>query len=168
LMPETFKGLWRQRLRWAQGGIEVLRRYFKLLFKWHSRRMWMVGLELIVSTTWAYLIMALFALWLIGLFVELPDYLAVSTIRPGWGGIVLGATCLIQFGVSLTIDSRYEPALSRYYYWMIWYPMLYWAIHSTATVVAVPKALLKVQGSRAIWVSPDRGIRPRRKGSEHG
>jgi len=168
LMPETLKGLWRQRLRWAQGGIEVFRRYRRLLIKWHSRRMWMVGLELVISTFWAYLIAGIVLLWLLGLFFSLPDYLVVSTLRPGWGGVILGITCLIQFAVSLTIDSRYEPSLSRYYYWMIWYPMLYWAIHSAATVVAVPKALLKAKGSRAIWVSPDRGIRPRRREQEGG
>jgi len=168
LMPETLSGLWRQRLRWAQGGIEVLQRYFRLLLKWQSRRMWMVGLELCVSTFWAYVIGLVFVLWFVGLFVSLPPYMEISTVLPGWGGIILGATCLIQFGVSLAIDSRYEPALSRYYYWMIWYPMLYWLIHSAATVVAVPKALMKTRGKRAIWVSPDRGIRPRRKGSQHG
>jgi biofilm PGA synthesis N-glycosyltransferase PgaC len=167
LMPETFRGLWRQRLRWAQGGIEVFRRYRHLLLKWHSRRMWLVGVELIVSTFWAYMIACVFLLWLLGFVVALPHYLQISTVLPGWGGIILGATCLIQFGVSLTIDSRYEPALSRYYYWMIWYPMLYWVIHSTATVVAVPKAYLKSRGSRAIWVSPDRGVRPRRN-RQHG
>lgn len=168
LMPETLRGLWRQRLRWAQGGIEVFRRYFYLLTKWQNRRMWFVGLELAISTFWAYMIGLVFALWIIGLFTSLPDYMTISSVLPGWGGIILGATCLIQFGVSLAIDSRYEPALSRYYYWMIWYPMLYWLIHSTATVVAVPKALLKTRGSRAIWVSPDRGIRPRRRSREHG
>jgi biofilm PGA synthesis N-glycosyltransferase PgaC len=167
-MPETLSGLWRQRLRWAQGGIEVLQRYFRLLLKWQSRRMWMVGLELCVSTFWAYMIGLVFVLWFVGLFVSLPGYMQITTVLPGWGGIILGATCLIQFGVSLAIDSRYEPALSRYYYWMIWYPMLYWLIHSAATVVAVPKAILKTRGKRAIWVSPDRGIRPPRKGSEHG
>jgi len=168
LMPETFSGLWRQRLRWAQGGIEVFQRYFSLLTKWQSRRMWFVGLELVVSTFWAYMIGFVFIMWFLGLFMQLPDYMSISSVLPGWGGIILGATCLIQFGVSLAIDSRYEPSLSRYYYWMIWYPMLYWLIHSAATVVAVPKALLKARGSRAIWVSPDRGIRPRRKGTEHG
>ena len=32
-MPETLKGLWKQRLRWSQGGIEVLGAYFHKLFK---------------------------------------------------------------------------------------------------------------------------------------
>jgi biofilm PGA synthesis N-glycosyltransferase PgaC len=160
LMPETFKGLWRQRLRWAQGGIEVFRRYWRQLLRWKSRRMWVVGLELIVSTLWAYTIAVIFALWFIGLIVPLDPPYIVSSMLPGWSGVILGSTCLIQFAVSLAIDSRYEPALSRFYYWMIWYPTLYWMIHSAATIVAVPKTLLKRRGARAVWKSPDRGIRP--------
>ena len=161
LMPETVSGLWHQRLRWAQGGIEVLVRHFRELLTWRNRRMWMVGVELIISTFWAYTIAFVFAIWLLGQFFALPALLHVSAVLPGWSGVMLGATCLLQFGVSLMIDSRYEPrTLGRYYYWMIWYPMIYWAIHAAASVVAVPKALLKHRGSRAIWVSPDRGIRP--------
>ncbi len=160
LMPETYKGLWRQRLRWAQGGIEVFARYWPLLLSWKSRRMWLVGIELIVSTIWAYTILAILVLWTIGLILPLNPPFIVSSMLPTWSGVILGATCLIQFGVSLAIDSRYEPALSRYYYWMIWYPMLYWMIHSAATIVAVPKTILKKRGQRAVWVSPDRGVRP--------
>lgn len=160
LMPETLKGLWRQRLRWAQGGVEVFRRYFRRLLKWRSRRMWIIGLELIVSTFWAYTIGFVFCLWGLGLLLPLPPPFNVLSILPGWSGVILGVTCLIQFGVSLAIDSRYEPSLGKYYYWMIWYPMVYWMLHSAATIVALPIALSKARGKRAIWVSPDRGIQP--------
>jgi biofilm PGA synthesis N-glycosyltransferase PgaC len=160
LMPETLKGLWRQRLRWAQGGVEVFCRYARQLLRWRSRRMWVVGLELLVSTFWAYTIAGVVVLWALGLVFPMPAPFVVSTVLPGWAGVILGATCLIQFGVSLAIDSRYEPALGRYYYWMIWYPMIYWMIHSTATIVSVPKAISKERGKRAVWVSPDRGVRP--------
>jgi len=158
LMPETYKGLWRQRLRWAQGAIEVFLRYGRDLFRWKSRRMWIVALELAVSTIWAYTIGAIFLLWVIGLITPLDPPYVVSNMLPGWAGVILGSTCLIQFGVSLTIDSRYEPALGRYYYWMIWYPTIYWMIQSTASIVAVPKTLIKRRGQRAVWESPDRGI----------
>lgn len=161
LMPETLRGLWKQRLRWAQGGVETLGRYFKQLCTWRSRRMWMVGVELVTSTFWAYNMAFISILWLLGLFVQLPAALRVSAVLPGWSGVILGVTCLLQFGISLVIDGRYEPrALARYYYWMIWYPMAYWVFHATASVVAVPKAIRKRRGSRAIWVSPDRGVRP--------
>ena len=161
LMPETFKGLWRQRLRWAQGGIEVLHRYFGALLRWRSRRMWLVGLELIASSVWAYIMGAIFTLWVIGFFWPLDPPWFVSSILPGWAGVVLGITCLVQFTVSLAIDSRYEPSLGRHYYWIIWYPLIYWMLHSAATIVAIPKALLKRRGKRAVWVSPDRGIQQR-------
>ena len=160
LMPETLKGLWRQRLRWAQGGIEVFARHLRDLLSWKSRRMWLVGVELVVSTLWAYSMGLVFTLWALGLVVDLPPPLNVATVLPGWAGVVLGATCLVQFGVSLTIDSRYEPRLGQYYYWVIWYPMIYWVVQAAASIVAVPKALTKKRGERAIWVSPDRGVRP--------
>ncbi len=34
LMPETLKGLWKQRLRWSQGGAEVLLRYSSKVLCW--------------------------------------------------------------------------------------------------------------------------------------
>ena len=102
-----------------------------------------------------------FAFALSNVFVRRMQSVSVQLkSASSWAGVVLGATCLLQFGISLAIDSRYEPRLGRYYYWMIWYPMIYWAIHAAASVVALPTALRKHRGSRAIWVSPDRGIRP--------
>jgi biofilm PGA synthesis N-glycosyltransferase PgaC len=161
LMPETFKGLWSQRLRWAQGGIEVLIRHFRELITWRCRRMWMVGVELIVSTLWAYTMAFVFFVWLAGQFFTLPPPLAVTAVLPGWSGVLLGSTCLLQFMISLIIDSRYEAnTLGRYYYWMIWYPMVYWTIQAAASCAAVPKAIRKRRGKRAVWTSPDRGFRP--------
>lgn len=162
LMPETFKGLWSQRLRWAQGGIEVLFRHFRELLTWRSRRMWVVCIELVVSTFWAYTIVFVYTIWLIGQFFTLPPPLVVHAVLPGWSGVLLGSTCLLQFLISLIIDSRYESnTLGRYYYWMIWYPMVYWSIQAAASCAALPKAIHKRRGKRAVWVSPDRGYRPR-------
>ena len=161
LMPETLKGLWRQRVRWAQGGVEVLIRHFRELLTLRNRRMWLVAVELVVSMFWAYVMAFIFLIWSLGQFFDLPQVLQVSTILPGWTGVILGATCLVQFALSLIIDSRYESRqLGQFYYWIIWYPMVYWLIHATASVVAVPRAIIKRRGTRAIWVSPDRGIRP--------
>jgi biofilm PGA synthesis N-glycosyltransferase PgaC len=160
LMPETIKGLWRQRLRWAQGGFEAFGRYFSKLRHWRSRRLWLVAVEFAISTFWAFTIGGVAVLWALGLFIDMPAPLHVSTLLPGWAGVLLGTTCLVQFGISLSIDSRYEPRLGRYYYWMIWYPMAYWAIHAAATIVAVPTAMRAARRQRVTWESPDRGLRP--------
>lgn len=75
--------------------------------------------------------------------------------------MILGTTCLLQFGVSLLIDSRYERRMGRYYYWMIWYPMVYWILNVITTVVALPRAIVhRRQFRRGAWDSTDRGLRP--------
>lgn len=52
-MPETLKGLWKQRLRWAQGGAEVFLVNLRRLFHWQHHRMWPLFLEYACSTLWA-------------------------------------------------------------------------------------------------------------------
>lgn len=159
LMPETLRGLWRQRLRWAQGGAEVLLRYSKRLGLWRSRRMWGIYVEYLSSVFWSYTMIMILLLWTLGWFFELPEELNIPTLIPSWGGVLLGATCLLQFAVSLIIDSRYEPSITKTYYWMIWYPLIYWLINVFTTAVGLIKALFKQRNTRAIWTSPDRGIR---------
>ena len=160
LMPETLTGLWRQRLRWAQGGVEVLLKYLHHLFSWRKRRMWMVYLEFIVSVAWAYGMALTVLLWLAGQVLAMPEPLRIEALTPGWNGALLGITCMIQFAVSLLIDARFERGIGRYYYWMIWYPIAYWFLNVLTVTVAVPRALFRRRGTRATWQSPDRGIRP--------
>lgn len=160
LMPETLRGLWRQRLRWAQGGMEVFLKYLPQVTSWRKRRMWMVYLEYLTSVIWAYLMIVVILLYLIGKFVDLPPGMHVATVLPGWSGVVLGITCMLQFAVALLIDARFERGIGRVYYWMIWYPVVYWLLNVLTAVVAAPRAIMKRRGARATWVSPDRGLKP--------
>ena len=159
LMPETLKGLWKQRLRWAQGGVEVMLRHSTDLLSWRKRRMWLVLFEYLLSVVWAYIMVFIMLLWAIGLFVQMPVQLEVRSILPSWHGVILAMVCLTQFAASLIIDRRYEARVGRNYYWMIWYPIAYWLLSLLTTVTAVPKTLLKRRRQRATWVSPDRGVR---------
>jgi biofilm PGA synthesis N-glycosyltransferase PgaC len=157
LMPETLRGLWRQRLRWAQGGIEVIIKYFPTLLSWRKRHMWPVFLEFFTSIFWAYTMVGIGLAALLGQITSLPSMPDLSTWLPSWSGALLGITCLLQFTVSLTIDSRYERGIWKYYFWIIWYPLAYWLFIMLTAVAAVPKAMLKRKGTRAVWTSPDRG-----------
>jgi biofilm PGA synthesis N-glycosyltransferase PgaC len=159
LMPETLQGLWRQRLRWAMGGTQVLFGQRGKLGNWRHRRMVPVYLEYFISVLWAYSMAVVIVLWLLGLFVTLPLAWRIDSLLPGWNGMVIGTTCLLQFAVSMFLDSKYEKGVGRYYYWMIWYPLAYWLLSVCTTVVAVPKVILRGR-QRATWVSPDRGIHP--------
>ena len=160
LMPETFKGLWRQRLRWAQGGAEVFLKHVRQIWTWRRRRMWMLISEYIFSVAWAFAFLFSLVLWALGKFVALPEGLNVPTIvPPAFWGLLLATTCLFQFAVALAIESRYERRLLRSIYCIIWYPMAFWLISLATTLVGFPRALFKRGGKRAVWTSPDRGFR---------
>jgi biofilm PGA synthesis N-glycosyltransferase PgaC len=158
LMPETYKGLWKQRLRWAQGGVEVLMKHAGSLLSWRKRRMWGVLAEYFFSVIWAYVMLGILILWALGLVFAMPPALYVDSILPRWHGMVLALICMSQFAVSMIIDRRYEAGVGRNYFWMVWYPIAYWLLSLFTTVVAVPKTLFRGKPKRATWVSPDRGV----------
>jgi len=65
LMPESMKGLYKQRLRWAQGGAETIIKYFPKIWHWKNRRLWPMYIEYFVTAIWAVL-WVLFALFTLG------------------------------------------------------------------------------------------------------
>jgi biofilm PGA synthesis N-glycosyltransferase PgaC len=154
------KGLWQQRLRWSTGGIQVMMKNWRIEHLWSARRMWPVLLEYMMSVLWAYSILVIATLWLAGFVIELPAEYRVSAFLSGWNGIMVGTTCLMQIGVSLALDARYDKGSLKSFYWMIWYPLAYWILSMITTIVAVPRALLRDTKKRARWISPDRGILP--------
>jgi biofilm PGA synthesis N-glycosyltransferase PgaC len=161
LMPETLAGLWKQRLRWAMGGAQVLFKNVGVLLHPSQSFMWPLLLEMCVSAFWSYAMLVLTALWAAGLVLPAGSIPVVaSPLSPQGSGLILGTACLLQFGFSSWLDRRYDRGLARNLFSMIWYPFAFWIINTASTVVAYPKVLLRGQGKRARWVSPDRGIRP--------
>jgi len=160
VVPETLAGLWRQRLRWAHGGIEAARKHAYLLGRWSERRMWPVFVEYVMGAVWCYA-------WLLTVILFLctwllpdiwPTQFAVRSLFPRWTGVVLAMASLLQFSVGLYLDSHYEKRIFRNLYWAIWYPMVYWMLSSITTVVAIPQVLLRRdQQLHVRWKSPDRG-----------
>jgi biofilm PGA synthesis N-glycosyltransferase PgaC len=157
LMPETLKGLWQQRLRWAMGGIQSVFKYGYVFRHWHLRRMWLVYVEYIMSVLWAFAMGTTLALWFVSLFVTLPPHWQVQII-PGWHGVAIGSTCLLQVLTGIVLDRHYDVKSFRQYFWMIWYPLLYWMLNMCTTIWAVPKTILRARDKRAVWHSPDRGV----------
>jgi len=179
LVPETVSSLWKQRLRWAQGGFEAAIKFGKEIFRWKNRRMWLVGLEYWVSVLWCYAITFTILCWAATNTLPeeyWPDALVVSTLIPKWTGVALAIVCLVQFSIGLLLDSLYERrGLFRYLFWAIWYPAFYWLLSAATTVAAVPKGIIKMGKTRhAVWVSPGRKllyaplrVREARHKSEH-
>jgi len=156
LMPETLRGLFRQRLRWAQGGGEVFLRYFTTSLKWENRRFWILMFEYMLSVIWCYSVILFILTWsMTSLFSDFSYSMAGDFISYFGGALV--AISFIQFTVSFIIDSRYDKKIFRCAYWCIWYPFVYWILNIITVVIAFPKAVMRQKGRNATWESPDRG-----------
>lgn len=161
LMPETLRGLWNQRLRWAQGGAQAAIDYFwPLVGNRVSPGMSPIYLDFVLSVTWAYTMLATLVIGLISAFGGMPaGGPAGFRLVPEWWGVTLAATYLSQAIVAAFIERRYDKGLVANMFWIVWYPLAYWMISSATTVVALPRAIFQRRSARTTWVSPDRGLR---------
>jgi biofilm PGA synthesis N-glycosyltransferase PgaC len=158
-VPETIMGLWRQRFRWSQGGVEVLKKHRDIWKDWRQRRLWPIFVESIFSIIWAYSFWVLTSIGILTAVFSLALPIRVAPpIPPQWTGALLALVCIIQFMVSMFVDRSYEKNMLRYLFWVIWYPFMYWMISSFTVIFAAPKAVFKKKETRAVWKSPDRGL----------
>lgn len=169
LVPETLSGLWRQRCRWSQGGVEVLRRHRGVWTDLRQRRIWPLYIDYILSVGWAHIFLITMFFWLYG-YISGDWFFIASLGNPivHWNGAVIALVCLLQFAVSLFIDGRYDKRLWTTYFWVIWYPVAYWLFNALTVIVATPRALTKKFGRAATWVSPDRGLRVVKRHAQQG
>lgn len=160
LMPETLKGLFKQRLRWAQGGAETFLKYIPQVLRWENRSMWPLTVEYLLSTLWSFALGVAMLVWLVGRVFPLPNAMQIDALfPPSFTGLVLAGMCLLQFTISTLIDSRYEANLYRSMFWIIWYPFAYWLVNFFTTLWSFPAVMLRLRRRRARWSSPDRGIK---------
>jgi poly-beta-1,6-N-acetyl-D-glucosamine synthase len=160
LMPETLKGLWRQRLRWAEGGMQSVLAATPVMFRRGAWRLLPVWANFFISVIWAYamllglLLGAVSAIW--------PQWtggpLGFGAL-PQWWGAVLALTYLLQSAVSVALDSRFEKGLAKSLFWVIWYPLVFWLLQTFTAVLGTPRAMLRSKTQRGTWISPDRGVR---------
>ena len=160
LMPETLRGLWRQRLRWAEGGMQsVLAATGPML----RRRVWRllpIWTNFMVSVAWSYAMLIGLTAWAVSsLFPDLTGGPLGFGPGPRWWGIVLALTYILQCVVSVALDYRFERGLLRSLFWVIWYPLGFWLLHAVTAAAGAPRAMLRRKSTRGTWVSPDRGVR---------
>src|SRR5215813_10110247 len=155
LMPETLKGLWKQRLRWAEGGVEMMVDFFRPMVRGARPSLLLAYIEYVLSLVWAYVMafcLIIGLMWTVGLapHTVLPGFQLI----PQWWGLTLSVTYLVQALVSHLLERRFEPHMLRSLFWMIWYPMAFWMINMATAVAALPIALLRPRKERTTWTSP--------------
>jgi biofilm PGA synthesis N-glycosyltransferase PgaC len=156
LMPETLKGLWKQRLRWAQGGAEIIFKYGKTVVANPSLRMLPIFFDYLFSILWANILAIVIVFWILKQ-VGLIAYDFNLLIPTHWG-LTLACVFIIQSSLSLLIDTKYEKGILKTIVWMIWYPLAYWMINAGTSFFGFYKAIFKPKKKFAVWTSPDRGI----------
>ena len=157
LMPETLGGLWRQRLRWAEGGLQVLASNLDLLLRPRHWRLLPLLLEPLLSVVWAHLLALAMLLTLTGPLLSGSLNVSLTALVPqGWATVLL-LVCALQFAVSFWLDQPYDVGLRRIGFWMIWYPVAYWLLSFAATLRACWRIRSNSRPDRARWHSPDRG-----------
>ena len=152
LVPETIKGLFRQRKRWAQGGQEVMFRHASIFKSWRRRRMIPIFLEQVCSLTWVLA-------WLLLTLTEIIKlcYNAGSYVPYLWKSQFLSMVCMLQFGVALCLEHKYDTKIFKNAVSVAWYPLFYWILTGLVSLFALPLSLKKKK-KLAVWTSPDRGI----------
>jgi biofilm PGA synthesis N-glycosyltransferase PgaC len=159
LMPETLQGLWRQRLRWARGGLEVLSDNLDLLWTPRQWRLLPLLLEPLASLLWVHLLGALLLLTAIAALAHGLPPSSWRSLLPHGITLALLLVCALQFGVSFWLDRPYDRGLPRIGFWMIWFPAAYWLLTASAMVMACWGRSPAGLPERARWISPDRGLR---------
>lgn len=157
LMPETLKGLWKQRLRWAKGGAEIMRTYGLEILSKPGLRMLPLLIDYVLSILWANILFIVIILEI--LFRTGLTTLEVNLLLPTHWGITLTSIFLIQAMVSFFIDKKYEKGLFAIFPWMIWYPAMYWVINAATSFWGFYKAFFTKKAKFATWTSPDRGLK---------
>ncbi len=160
LMPETLRGLWNQRLRWAEGGAQMMVDFFWPMVRGKAPSLLPTYLNNLLSVVWSYVMLfslCVGILWAVGLAP--PAVLPGFQLVPEWWGLTLTITYLAQALVSHLVERRYERDILKSLFWIIWYPLAFWMLSTATSVVALPRALFRPRKERTTWISPDRGLR---------
>lgn len=157
LMPETFRGLYKQRLRWAKGGIQALIKYAPAMLSLRQSMMWPIFFEYALSVVWAYNMLLVITWSVLGFFVDMAPEWRMEAF-PRWHGTLLFITCVLQLLVGCCIDRRYDDGILRYFVDTVWYPVAFWILNLITTVVGFPAVAFQRTRARARWTSPDRGV----------
>ena len=154
-VPSSLRGLWRQRLRWARGLAQVLRRHGGSAMTWKRRRLWPLVIESWLSIAWAYCFVVLTTLWIFCYAIGYPP-VGASPI-PNWWGMLIGTMCLFQLLTGVLLDRRYDRRIPVYYFTAVFYPLMYWIIMAIVTSIATPGAMLGMRKAEPVRWKPVRG-----------
>jgi biofilm PGA synthesis N-glycosyltransferase PgaC len=148
-VPTSLEGLFKQRLRWARGLMQVFHKHADVALHWKYRRMWPVFIESALSILWALCFVVLTLIWIASWSIGMPP-VGASPIPNLWG-MTIGTLCLLQLLVGTLVDRRYDPGILRFYAYAVWYPLVYWMFLSVTTVLSLGWLFRRPQAGSVRW-----------------
>jgi biofilm PGA synthesis N-glycosyltransferase PgaC len=148
-VPGSLRGLFRQRLRWARGLMQVLRKHGDVLIRWKHRRMWPVAIEAALSILWAVCFVVLTSMWILSYAVGYPPVGAHPL--PNFWGMLIATLAMLQLLTGTLLDRAYDRGVLRYYPYAVFYPLAYWMLMSVTTTVALPSLFQRPPNHGVRW-----------------
>lgn len=148
-VPTSLHALFKQRLRWARGLMQVFHKHSDIMLHWKFRRMWPVYVESALSILWALCFVVLTAIWLASWAIGVPP-VGASPIPNLWG-MTIGTLCLLQLLMGTLIDRRYDHGILRYFAYAVWYPLVYWMFLSVTTVLSLSWLFRRPAAASVRW-----------------
>lgn len=151
LVPETVRGLLKQRKRWAQGGIEVLKKNADIIVHGKFSLRFLL-IEQIASILWVILVNITAILVLLK-----SNTLDTYFMLLSFSAFVFTLLSILQMYVAFQYELRYEKGVWKYLIVAPMFSMMYWLISFISITRALP-TFFKDNKTFAVWHSPDRGV----------
>lgn len=148
-VPSTLRGLFRQRMRWARGLMQVLRKHNDVPRDRRFRRMWPMFYESVLSILWAICFVVLTTLWAISYGLGYPPVGAHPI--PNFWGMTIATAALLQLFTGAAMDRSYDRPLLKYYGYAVWYPIIYWTLMAVTSVLSLHWLLRKPSRRPVRW-----------------
>lgn len=161
-MPETLRAMFKQRRRWASGGIYVLLTKTSALLQHPIKHL--SNLPIVID--YAFSIVWSFFYWVsMFLFIALEVYFFATgnmeRFVHGWYMVAMFVTIEFAVGIIQGVLSSYMNdggKTLKYLLFLPWYLMIYWMVNTAAMVTeSVPTFLKVLSGDEGgVWKSPKR------------
>jgi len=150
-VPTSYRVFFRQRLRWARGLLQVIRRNFTCIFKYSQRKLWPVFIESSLSILWVVSFITTLAIWIVASLYIHHTAKAGSNFVPHVWGIVIATVSIILCSTAHLLDRKYDSKVLFHWPYIIFYPIYYWMVLSFISACALPAFFIKPK-RKVTWV----------------
>ncbi|MDI3420714.1 glycosyltransferase [Streptomyces luteolus] len=151
-VPQTLRGIWAQRTRWARGQGEVLRTHARTVAHPRRWKLWPIAVEALLSYLWV-LAMLTATVWGVVHWITQPGDTKLRWLI-AWG-VGIAIVAVLQIALAVVIERRLDPSLPYACLLLPIYPLAYWTVNALAAITTQSSGLLRgPRKKRVVWDLP--------------